>query len=393
MQYKFQLLLLFLIGTSFSRVIAQQTAIVNLEPDTSTIFHWGAITVPMANMMVPRKEGQRVEVKFPQPTIVSINELIISLRDRIFLYKNQQIVPDFKTLSLAFSPSYETVQKLVKRGVPAREAQTALHKKRYTLELAANDSKTLTEAIVQEIRNIIDHDTRVTIIINDGEMRGNIIIKAIYAPYEPPIIVQHKQPEFFKFQLLEPLEGETILRVDTNENKRVYNMYKSSKQTTIIHLPNFQTATRTVSEKDEDDLTKILKQASSYPPLSVMHSLEYVSYLPTELKLSMGGLIANPESQNYALATFAEQKGKLVLQHKEEILKIKSFRLSIFDKAEKVQSHSIKLSKKNKWLAYLDNLSYENSIYVDKLIIEKDKQIYYLGQAFLFKIGKVFLKE
>lgn len=393
MQYKFQLILLFLIGTSFSRVIAQETEIVNLEPDTSTTFHWGAITVPIVNMIAPRKKGQRTDAKFPQPTIVSINELIISLRDRIFLYKNQQIVSDFKTLSLAFSPSYETVQKLVKRGVPAREAQEKLHKKRYTLELAANDSKILTETTIQEIRNIIDHDTRVTITINDDEMMGHIIIKAIYAPYEPPVIVQHKQPDLFKFQLLEPLAGATILRVDTHENKRVFNMYKSDKQTQIIHISNFQTATRTVSEKDETDLTKILKQASSYPPPSVMHSLEYVAYLPTELKLSMGELIANPESQNYALVTFIDKKGKLILQHKDAILKIKSFRLSIFDKVENVQSHWIKLSKKNKWLTYLDNLNYENSIYVDKVIIEKDKQTYYLGQAFLFKIGKDFLKE
>lgn len=393
MQYKVQLLLLFLISVNINSLLTQETEIVNVAPDTSTTFHWGAITVPLVNMVVPRKEGQRVEVKFPQPTIVSINELIISLRDRIFLYKNQQIVSKFRTLSIAFSPAYETVQKLVKRGTPAREAQTALHKKRYTLKLTANDSKVLTETTIQEIRNSIDHDTRVTIIINDGEMMGHIIIKAIYAPYEPPVIVQHKQPELFKFQLLEPLAGATILRVDTNENKRVFNMYKSDKKTKVIHIANFQTAARVASEKDENDLTKVLKQASSYPPPSVMHSLEYTAYLPTELKLSMGALVANPESQNYALATFIAQKGKLILQHKTETLKIKSFRLSIFDKAENVQSHWIKRTKKDKWLMHLDNLNQETSIYIDKLIIEKDKQVYYLGQAFLFKIGKDFLKE
>ena len=393
MQYKFQLLLLFLIGTSFNRAIAQEIEIVNVAPDTSTTFHWGAITIPMTNMIVPRKEGQRVNVKFPQPTIVSINELIISLKDRIFLYKNQQIVTDFKTLNLTFSPSYETVQKLVKRGVPAKEAQTALHKKRYTLKLAANDSKVLTETDIQKIRSIIDHDTRVSIMVNGSQLIGHMTIKATYAPYEPPAIVQHKQPELFKFQLLEPLAGGTILRIDTNENKRVFNMYKSEKKTKIIHIPSFQTATRVSAEKDEHDLTKILKQASSYPPPNAMKLLEYVGHSPTELQLYMGKLIANPESQNYALATFIAQKGKLVLKHQAENLKIKSFRLSIFDKTEKVQSHWIKLSKKNKWLTFLDHLSYENSIYLDKLIIEKDKQLYYLGQAFLFKIGKDFLKE
>ncbi len=58
MQYKVQLLLLFLIGTSFQRLIAQEAEIVTLKPDTSTTFHWGAITVPLTDMKVNRKEGR-----------------------------------------------------------------------------------------------------------------------------------------------------------------------------------------------------------------------------------------------------------------------------------------------------------------------------------------------
>lgn len=268
-----------------------------------------------------------------------------------------------------------------------------MHQKRVTLKLAANESKELTETISQKITSIIDHDTRITVIVNKGQMMGHLIVKATYAPYEPPAIVKHTALEIFKFQLLTPLEGATILRIDTNENKRVFNMYKADGKTKILHLPNFQTATRTASQKEEANLTKILKQAASYPTADALHLLEYVVYAPKELTLTFGELIAAPESRNYALATFLNKQGKLTLQHKEVPLKIKSFRLTIYDKAENAKSHWVKVSKKNKWVTHLSNLQHENSIYFDKIIIEKDKQSFYLGQAFLFKIGKAFLTE
>ncbi|MFK7978396.1 MAG: hypothetical protein AB8G86_00315 [Saprospiraceae bacterium] len=268
-----------------------------------------------------------------------------------------------------------------------------LHEKRFTLKLADNDPKELTEAIIQKITSIIDHDTRINVIVNKGKLMGNLIIKATYAPYEPPVIVKHTTSEVFKFQLLEPKIGTTILRIDTIENKRVFNMYQSDNKTKILHIPNFKTATRTAAEKEETDLTKVLRQASSYPTPESLHLLEYVDYNPTDLTLSFGKLKAKPESQNYALTTFLANQGKLSLQHKDLPLKIKSFRLTIFDETAQATSHWVKVTKKDKWFGHLTNLTYENSIYFDKIIIEKDKQKYYLGQAFLFKIGKDFLDK
>lgn len=378
---------------SFSISFSQGKEVIFIDPDTSTAFHWGAITVPLVNMNVTVPKGKFAEVKSIPATIITINELLISLRERMFLYKDEQINPDFQTVSLAFSPSYHTVQKLVKRGVPAKEAQDRLHKKRYTLKLAANEPKELTETIIQKITSIIDHDTRITIMVNKNEMMRHLIVKATYAPYEPPAIVKHTTLTLFKFQLLEPLVGPTILRIDTNRNKRIFDMYKTDNKTKILHIPNFQTATRTAAEKEEADLAKILKQASSYPTPAALHLLEYIDYAPKDLILTFGALEAAPESRNYALTTFLNKQGKLSLQHKAVSLKIKSFRLIIFDKTKNATIHWVEVTKKNKWFAYLTNLSHESSIYFDKLIIEKDKQSYYLGQAFLFKIGKDFLKE
>lgn len=393
MNYKFYSIFLLCFCWQLTVILGQEKEIIITESDTATLFHWGAVTVPLVNITTRRTKGKVTTTKPLPPTVISINELIISLRERIFLYKDQQISPDFQDLSLSFSPSYETVQKLVKRGVPAKEAQESLQQKRYTLKLAANESKELTATVIQKITSIIDHDARIAIIVNNGQMMGQLIVKATYAPYEPPVIVKHIAFELFKFQLLEPLEGPTILRIDTNENKRVFNMYKTDGKTKILHLPNFQTATRTASEKEESNLAKILKQASSYPTPKALHLLEYVEYAPKDLTLKFGELIAAPESQNYALATFLNKQGKLTLQHKATTLKIKSFRLTVYDKAENATTYWIEVSKKNKWMTHLSNLSHENSIYFDKIIIEKDKQSFYLGQAFLFKIGKAFLKK
>lgn len=389
---KYSLFLLFFLGGYYIG-FGQEKEIVEIEPDTSTFFHWGAITVPLTNTSLRDTKGKRIAMKPFEPTVISINELLLSLRERMFLYKGNQLNTNFKTINLSFSPSYNTVQKLVKRGVPAKEAQSQLHQKRYTLKLTDNEPKELTETIIQKITRIIDHDTRVNIMVNKGKMMGNLIVKAIYAPYEPPAIVKHTTSELFKFQLLEPKTGATILRIDTTENKRVFNMYQSDNKTKILHIPNFKTATRTAAEKEEIDLIKILKQASSYPTPEALHLLEYVDYTPTDLTLSLGKLEAAPESRNYALKTFLANQGELSLQHKDLSLKIKSFRLTIFDKAGQARSHWVKVSKKDKWLKYLVALSHENSIYFDKIIIEKGKQRSYLGQAFLFKIGKDFLDK
>ncbi len=372
---------------------AQEKEILYISPDTSIAFHWGAISLPLVNTSFTMPKGKFAERKPIPPTFITINEFLLSLRDRMFLYKDQQIFSDFKTISLAFSPSYKTVQKLVSRGTPAKEAQEQLHAKKYTLEIAAQEPKELTETVIQKITSIIAHDTRITILINNGQLMGHLVVKAAYAPYEPPVIVKHTNLVLFKFQLLEPLEGPTLLRIDTNENKRVFNMYKVDKKTKIIHIPNFQTPTRTAAEKEEGNLEKILKQASSYPPKKTLHLGEYIDYAPTALTLSLGTLVANPESRNYALDTFFEKKGKLVLQQEGRLLKIKHFRLSIFDASNNWQTHWIKVTKKDKWLTHLENLGTKTSIYFDKIVIEKNKQTYYLGQAFLFKIGKEFLTK
>ena len=378
---------------TLSKAMAQKKEVIFVDPDTSTLLHWGAITVPLVYTSVKVPTGKRAELKPVQPTTITINELLISLKERIFLYKNEQLKSNFKTISLIFSPSYQTVQKLVKRGIPAKEAQGELHKKRYTLKLAENEPKKLTETAIQKIRSIIEHDTRITIMVNKNDFIGAVIVKADYAPYEPPAIVKHTKLELFNFQLLEPIKGATILRVDTQQNKRIFNAYKSDQKTRIIHIPNFQTATRTVAESDEINLEKVFRQASSYPIGEALYFREYVDYQPTDLKMIFGELVANPESQNYSLGHFQENKGKLILQHNKEILKIKSIRLTIFDKLGKPQSHFIKIFKKNKWQQYLSNVSYENSIYFDKIMIEKNKQPHYLGQAFVFKIGKSFLEK
>jgi|GEM_PF-4426826 len=60
-----------------------------MESDTAATFHWGAVTVPLVNMSIRGPKGKITEIKPLPATVISINELIISLKERMFLYKDQ----------------------------------------------------------------------------------------------------------------------------------------------------------------------------------------------------------------------------------------------------------------------------------------------------------------
>ena len=254
-------------------------------------------------------------------------------------------------------------------------------------------TKKLDEEDIQNILRLVEHQTNLSFIVNNGVMMGWGIIEDPFSFVEPPIRVQKDSLDLFSFQLLEPLVGATILRIDTLQNQRIYNIYKNDNKTQIIHISNFRTGSRTVDEKNEENWHKVFSNASSYPPSATLYIPEYVDYHPPALVLMMGKLVARPDGENIPLSKFKKEKGKLKLYHKNEALTIKSCRLSIYNKAKEVVNYLLNNPQQEKWLGYLSEVNYEDSIYIDKIIIEKNKTVYYLGQTFLFQIGKVHLKE
>ena len=315
-----------------------------------------------------------MEIKFPSPKKMLINELIASLRERMLIIKDGQIVDDTTTIHLSF---YSMDRK---------------RDKHFNIKLGKKKTKVLSEESVQKILEIIEHRTRLVVKINGFDFYRSVSFIDNYAPYEPPVFVQDTIPELFDFQLLEPINGKTVLRTDTTQKSRTFSIYKRDTSVKIIHIPNFKTASRTVDEKNENDLEKVLAATSSYPPSLALKLPEFTAFNPKEMQLFFGGLLANPSGRNYRLDYFSDKKGKLKLVYKGKKVEILSCRLTIFDANKNPRIFSIDKPHKKNWLVNLEQVTYEQSIYFDKLIIKIDQQSYYLAQTFLFKIGKVFLK-
>lgn len=393
MKSKTLILFFLLLQIYTSSLLGQEKEVVEINLDTSATLHWGQVSIPMTTTLNKGIKGKFTSFQSLPRNFVPIDELIGSTRERIFLYQNnKQIYTDIKVLTLSFTTPYSYVEKLIKEGVPIKEAQDRGRVNEFTLKLTSNDLKQLPERHIQEIIDKVMHQTLLYININDGLFFGFANIIDNNAPYEAPSMVYHRPLVLFDFQLLEPLKGSTILRIDTTTNNRLFDFYKNDGQTKIIHIPNFKTANGTVDEKNEHDLEKILALPSSYPTTEMLTLPEYIDFTPKNLQLRLGQLIANPDGDNIPLAVFRTNNGKLSLWQDKTQLTIKQFRLTIFDQENKAKTVWVKNLKNEKWQSYFDALTYENAIYIDKIIMEKGKQKYVLGQPFLFKIGKAHLK-
>jgi len=394
MKSKIHILVFLIAQISFYALFGQEKEVVKVDLDTVATLHWGQVSIPMATTRHKAIKGKLTEFQSLPQNYLPIDLLISSLRERIFLYENNnQIFGDIKTIKFTFTISHKYIDKLFNQGVPIKEAQDRVRANNFVLTLTADDLKKLPEEHIQKIIDKVKHRTNLYIDINNGLFFSSVFIRDKNAPYEAPTMVYQRPIMLMDFQLLEPLDGPIILRIDTTSNHRLFNYYKNDGQTEIIHIPNFKTTNSTVDEKNEQELEKILGLPSSYPTAETLDLPEYTEFLPKSLKLQLGQLVANPDGDNIPLTTFLENKGKLSLWQKATALKIKAFRLIIFDKENKPKIFWIKNLKNQKWQHHFDALDYENAIFFDKIIMEKDKKLYYLGQPFLFKIGKAHLKN
>jgi len=373
-QFLFLFTMLYLHAPS---LFSQNEKVLKINPDTSHVLHWGQIQIPLGYYKTDHPKGTLIEFNIIPRKKISIKDFIASLRERMFVYKNQQIYGDVEAISLFINAprSSKQIDKFI------------------NINLGKGQPKQLGEKDIQKILKLVEHQTNLSFIVNKGLMMGWGIIDDPFSPVEAPIQVQKDSLDLFDFQLLEPLKGATILRIDTLQNQRIFNIYKNDGKTEIIHIPNFRTGSRTIDEKNETNWDKVFSNLSSYPNEEMLFIPEYVNYHPSELTLMMGKLMANPDGKNIPLSKFKTEKGKLKLYHNDEKLTIKNCRLSIYNKEEKVFNYILENPQRGKWQSYLSKVDYKDSIYIDKLIVEKGKETYYLGQSFLFQIGKEHLKE
>lgn len=205
-------------------LFSQEKTIIKLAPDTSHVLHWGQIQIPLGYYKSNTRRDTLVEYTMMIRKKVWMQDFVASLKERIFVYKDQQIFSEVDSLKISL--------------FPLRSASSGFKKNPVSVKLDKKQLKRLDESTIQKILEGIQHRTFFNIILNNGELLGWGTIEDSFAPLEPPILVKKDSLELFNFQLLEPLAGKIILRIDTIQNKRVFNIYKKDGKTRQVYQKN-----------------------------------------------------------------------------------------------------------------------------------------------------------
>lgn len=250
----------------------------------------------------------------------------------------------------------------------------------------------------EKIYNLMEGKVTVTLQSKDEFLLAtSISIKNPSAKYQPPHKIKNEKQEVYNFQLITPITGKAILKIDTIKSAKTARLFRDNGKYKIIHIPDFQTIERVLDEKEsvkEEYPQKI--RPILYNSITKADLLpNYIIEDPTELAMKWGDLVAQPESDNLSLLNFHKNNGKSPkLLYKGKILPFSSLRLTIINKksvyTKSFQAADFDTSKMNDVLSKVDA---KTSIYLDKIQILDQGKVKHLQHRFLFKVGNAVLKS
>jgi len=259
------------------------------------------------------------------------------------------------------------------------------------IELEGSNKMTFSEKDYERIFNLIDG--KVT--VNIKSMDNHVITSSIHvftpnSKYSPPHKINREEKEVFNFQLLSPLNGRSILKIDTIKSARIAKGFRDKSKYKIIHIPNFQTYERVLDEKTlkgnktpntGNVIYNSITDADLLPNLIVES--------PTDLQLNWGDLTAALESENLALKEFYQNISKtpqLLYQGKK--MPFEKIRMTIIREGlVYTKSFAAADFGAKKMAEILNKVENKTSIYFDKIEIKDNGVTKHLQQRFLFKVG------
>lgn len=246
----------------------------------------------------------------------------------------------------------------------------------------------------EQIFKLINNKASVLIrIMDDHLLAASIWVKNPIGDFTPPQHININEKKIYDFQLVTPLEGIAVLKIDTIKSAKISNMYRDKNKYKIIHIPNFQTTERVLDEKENP--------SQSARPL-IYNSVTEVDYLPNyvvekprNFRVEWGALIAGPESENLSLKEFHQNAlAAPILFHGPQQLDYSKIRLSIIkDKTVFTKSFSKKDFNSKEMGTVLNKIGTETSIYLDKIEITDKGIRKHLQHRFLFKVGNDVIKK
>jgi len=281
---------------------------------------------------------------------------------------------------------------------PLEEGQTIEYKepteKTLKYKLKGKKENYFSEKEVAEILDLIDGKITVTIRARDKFLLAtSITAKEPSEAYRPPHKIKNDKKEVFNFQLITPLKGKTILKIDTIKSAKIASYYKDADKYKIIHIPNFQTVERVLDEKEnaEGNTKPIIYNSVTQTDLLP----NYIVGNPEKLRLQWGDLLAEPESENLTLKNFhANASAAPKLFYQKEQLDYAKIRISaIGNKTVYTRSFDKADFGTNKMETFFKRIDTQTSIYLDKIEILDNGVTKHLQHRFLFKIGNKVLNK
>ncbi|MEM1124873.1 MAG: hypothetical protein AAGJ18_30830, partial [Bacteroidota bacterium] len=263
------------------------------------------------------------------------------------------------------------------------------------LSLKGQQKIYINEADYQKIFDLIDGEVKVNIqTLDEYLISTTIVASSPSSVYRPPHKLVYKDRDVFNFQLITPLEGPAILKIDTVKSAKTARLFRNKSKYQIIHIPNFQTIERTLDEKKQkvghQHIRPILYNSVTKTDLLP----NYIVDNPANLTLFWGDLTANPESENSSIKTFFQETTKAPkLLYEGQDFPFSKIRMTIIND-ETVYTKSFRADdfstpEMAKILGKVDN---KTSIYFDKIEVEDQGVTKHLQHRFLFKVGNAVLK-
>ena len=223
--------------------------------------------------------------------------------------------------------------------------------------------------------------------MDDHLIATHIDVNSGSSKYIPPRFIRAEEKQVFDYQIITPLQGKTILKIDTIKSQKTVRLFSNNDKYKIIHIPGFQTIQRVINEKkaEKNDVENL--------KITLFNSVTETDLLPNsiienpkELKMTWGNILAQPESENVALKEFYQNKVKsLKLFYQNKELDLQKFRVTVYSKNKWYSKNCSIYDFKNP--DFLNKIGKGTSIFIDKLVI-KDKGVQkHLQRRFLFKVG------
>lgn len=201
-----------------------------------------------------------------------------------------------------------------------------------------------------------------------------------------------KGGEVYGFQIINEEGRQPGLRIDTTnvETQHILNLYRQNKQYKIIHIPNFKTRKRLITERESLFANKDIQQTVYLGYDFDLFTLsDYTDYIGKKVELHWGKLIANPVSENYEVAKMTGQlPAQPVLWIGNKRYPLQGFHLILSGTQQKPRRFIASEVKSRELYQALLKLQALTSVYFENIIIEEKGQYFHFPAAFSFHFGE-----